>query len=330
MPFPFGFRPDNDSDPYDLSDAELAGHSGALPMDTAEQKYLQRDGGDIQGLGVGIEAYTFSCFYLGENYDARFRALRAAFNRQPKGLLSHPELGNIRAHCLGITDYAMDYMRERECINFRISFKQDATDVTNYVIKVPSVASKGSALINTLRSAAPVISAVAAAATFVAKLPNTANVVRTDLTRTFEALTNFAVLFVTSAVKAATLGQVDFTLQAQRDRVFAQADATTKALRETGLPDATLYPSLAAVQSTYAQTLELDTLVRTQTPKIETYTTQGRIPIVVLSAQRYGSPDAMAHIDEIRVNNHIGTFGIMPGVELRLAGSTSGGSASQP
>ena len=74
---------------------------------------------------------------------------------------------------LGITDYAMDYMRERECINFRISFKQDATDVTNYVIKVPSVASKGSALINTLRSAAPVISAVAAAATFVAKLPNT-------------------------------------------------------------------------------------------------------------------------------------------------------------
>lgn len=320
MPFPFGFRPDNDES-YDLSDAELAGHSGSLPMDAAEVRYLQRDGGDIQGLGVGVEAYSFSCFYLGEDYDARLRGLRASYQRQPKGLLSHPELGNIRAHCLGIPDYSVDYMRERETVNFRIVFKRDATDVTSFVVQTPSVSSKASAMTNALRNLAPVMSGIAAAATFVAVLPTTINTVQTDVTSTFDALVNFANIFANSAVKAATLGQVDFTLDDQRQAVFLQCEATTSALRSTGLPDATLYPALAGVQTTYAQALELDALVRTQAPQVQSVTVQGRTPVVVLAAQWYG-PAAMSKVDEIRVNNRIGTFGIMPGTTLRLVGTT--------
>lgn len=321
MPFPFSFQPDNQGQPYDLSDAELAGRSGTLPMDAAELKYLQRDGGDIQGLGVGVEAYSYSCFYLGPDYDARLRGLRAAFQRQPKGLLSDPELGNVRAHCLGIPEFTVDYVRERECVNFRIVFKRDATDVTSFVTQTPSVSSKASALTNALRNLAPVMSGIAAAATTVAALPTTFNTLQTDVTSTFNALVSFANIFANSAVKAATLGQVDFTLDDQRQAVFLACESTTSALRSTGLPDATLYPALSGVQSTYAQALELDVLVRTQTPQIESVTVQGRTPVVVLAAQFYG-PAAMSKVDEIRVNNNIGTFGLTPGQVVRLAGTT--------
>lgn len=321
MPFPFGFQPDNEGQPYDLSDAELASRSGALPMDSAELKYLQRDGGDIQGQGVGVEAYSFVCFYLGEDYDARLRGLRAAFQRQPKGLLSDPELGSIRAHCLGIPDFSVDYMHERETVNFRIVFKRDATDVTNFVAQTPSVSSKASALTSALRTLAPVMGAVASAATLVAALPSTFNTLQTDVTSTFEALVGFANIFCSSAVKAATLGQVDFTLETQRNNLFTQCAATTKALRATGLPDAALYHALAGVQSTYSQALELDVLVRTQSPKVTTVQVQGRMPLVVLAAQHYG-PAAMSKVDEIRVNNSIGTFGLQPGQQVRLVGTT--------
>lgn len=321
MPFPFGFT-DTEGNPYDLSDSELAGHTGALPMDAAELKYLQRDGGDIQGLGVGIEAYSFSCFYLGSDYDARLRGLRASFQRQPKGLLSHPELGNVRAHCMGIPDFTVDYVRERECVNFRIVFKRDATDVTDFVTQSPSVSSKAASLTNIMRNAAPVISAVAAAVTTVAAFPTTLNTIQTDIDSTLEGLANFVTIFASSAVQAATLGTVDFTLSVQRTNIYNQCATLSAALRQSGLPDAALYPALSSVQMIYAETLELDTLVRTQTPQIETVVVQGRQPIVVLAAQKYGGPAAMGRIDEIRINNQIGSFGLEPGQVLRLAGPT--------
>lgn len=321
MPFPFGFQPDG-APAYDLSDSELAGHSGSLPMDAAEIKYLQRNGGDIQGLGVGIEAYAFSCFYTGDNYDGRLRGLRAAYQAQPKGLLTHSLLGAIRAHCLGIPDYSVDYLREYESVNFRILFKRDSTDTTRQVNTQPSVSSRAAGLANTLRNAAPVISAVAAAATQVAALPTTFNVITTSITNTLAGLVNFATIFANSAVKAATLGTVDLTLDVQRDAVFSQCELMITALRQSGLPDAALYPALSATRTIYAQTLEVDTLVRTQSPQVSTITVQGRTPVVVLAAQQYGGPSAIGKIDEIRINNRIGTFGILPGSVVRLIGTT--------
>lgn len=321
MPFPFGFTDDN-GNPYDLSDAELAGRTGSLPMDAAELKYLQRDGGDIQGLGVGIEVYSYSCFYLGSDYDARLRGLRASFHRQPKGLLSDPELGNLRAHCMGVPDFTVDYMRERECVNFRIVFKRDATEVTDFVTQSPSVSSKAASLTNILRNAVPVVAAVASVATTVASFPSTLNNVQTDIESTMEGLGIFVTTFANSAVQTATLGQVDFTLSVQRTNIYNQCATLTTALRQSGLPDAALYPALSSVQQIYAETLELDTLVRTQTPQIETVVIQGRQPIVVLAAQKYGGPAAMGKVDEIRINNQIGTFGLEPGQVLRLAGPT--------
>lgn len=322
MPFPFGFQPDQSGTAYDLSDAELAGHSGSLPMDAAELKYLQRDGGDIQGLGVGIEAYSFACFYTGEGYDARLRGLRAQFQAQPKGLLSHPALGPIRAHCMGIPDFSVDYVREYESVNFRIVFKRDSTDTTAQVAQQPSVSSKAAALTNQMRNVAQVIGRVGSVATAIAVLPTTVNTIQTDVTTTLAGLTNFVNIFASSAVKAATLGQVDFTLGVQRAQIFSQCELMTTALRQAGLPDAVIYPSLAGVQSVYAQTLELDTLVRMQTPQVESVVVAGLTPIVVLAAQKYGGPAAIGRVDEIRINNNIGTFGIPAGSVVRLAGTT--------
>lgn len=321
MPFPFGFQPDG-GQAYDLSDSVLAGHSGSLPMDAAEIKYLQRNGGDIQGLGVGIEAYAFNCFYTGEGYDSRLRGLRAAYQAQPKGLLTHPALGPIRAHCLGIPDFTVDYLREYESVNFRIIFKRDSTDSTLQVSAQPSVSSRAAALTNTLRNAAPVINAVASAATQIALLPTTINVIATSINGAFAGLVNFASIFANSAVKAATLGQVDLTLEVQRDAVFSQCELMTTALRQAGLPDAAIYPALSATRTIYASTLELDTLVRTQSPQVTTVVVQGRTPIVVLAAQYYGGPAATGKIDEIRINNRIGSFGALPGTTLRLVGTT--------
>lgn len=322
MPYPFGFQPDNGGSPYDLSDAELASHSGSLPMDAAELKYLQRDGGDIQGLGVGIEAYSFNCFYLGDNYDSRFSSLRASYQSQPKGLLTHTMLGPIRAHCMGIPQYSIDYLREFDTVNFTIVFKRDSTDKTLLVNLQPSVSSKAAALTNLMRNLSQVIGKVSSVATAIAAFPTTVNTITTDITTTLAGLVGFTNIFCNSAVQAATLGQVDFTIDVQRDNVFASCQTMTTALRQNGQPDAALYPALAGVRSVYAAALELDTLVRTQTPQIETVTVQGRTPVVVLAAQKYGGPAAMGRIDEIRINNRVGTFGILPGTQIRLAGTT--------
>lgn len=231
-------------------------------------------------------------------------------------------LGPIRAHCLGIPDFTVDYLREYESVNFRILFKRDSTDSTLQVNAQPSVSSRAADLTNTLRNAAPVISAVASAATQIAALPTTINVITTSITTTLAGLVNFATIFANSAVKAATLGVVDLTLDVQRDAVFSQCELMTTALRQAGLPDAALYPALASVRTIYAQALELDTLVRTQSPQVTTITVQGRTPIAVLAAQYYGGPAAIGKIDEIRINNRIGTFGVLPGTTVRLVGTT--------
>lgn len=190
------------------------------------------------------------------------------------------------------------------------------------------MSSRAAALTNTLRNAAPVINAVASAATQIALLPTTINVITTSITNAFAGLVNFAGIFANSAVKAATLGQVDFTLDVQRDAVFSQCELMTAALRQSGLPDAAIYPALSATRTIYAQALELDTLVRTQSPQVTTITVQGRTPIVVLAAQYYGGPAATGKVDEIRINNRVGTFGIVPGTTLRLVGTTVTQSAS--
>mgnify|MGYP000907693117 CR=1 FL=1 len=79
---------------------------------------------------------------------------------------------------------------------------------------------------------------------------------------------------------------------------------------------------IAGVQSVYAQTLELDALVRMQTPQVESVVVAGLTPIVVLAAQKYGGPAAIGRVDEIRINNNIGTFGIPAGTIVRLVGTT--------
>lgn len=321
MPFPFGFQPDNEGQPYDLSDAELASHTGSVPMRAAVFEYMGRDGGDIEGLGAGIEAYSFNCFYTGEDYDARLRGLRNSIQRQPKGLLTHIELGGVRAHCLGIDEFTVDYVRERETVNFRISFKRDATEITNFVSQTPSVSSKAAQLYQTLQNAAVVVSIVNEAIFQTALFPTTVNVALQTVTSTFDALVNFAQIFASSAVQAATLGIVDFTIDAQRESVFLAGEHTTIALRATGLPDPTLYPSLSAVQSIYAQTLELDQLVRTQAPEIKTIVIQGRQPLVVFLAQQYG-PGAIGKLEEARINNRVGSFGLVPGFTMRVIAPT--------
>lgn len=331
-PFPFGFQPDGGA-AYDLSGAELASHTGAVPMRNAAFEYIARDGGDIEGLGAGIEPYTFTCFYTGENYGTRLQALRFAIQTQPRGLLTHPELGKIRAYCLGIDDYAVNYVTERETVNFRISFKQDGTDTTKLGDIAPTVSTLAArygrtidkvntSITDILTLVSPAVGTAGSVATAIALFPTTVNVLAQSVISTTAALINFATIFANSAVQIATLGQVDLTLDAQRDRVFIACQETLTALRNTGLSDAALYPALAQVRGLYAQTLDLDTLTRTQSPEVNTVVIQGRQPLVVFAAQQYGGQAAIGKVDELRVNNKIGSFGLNPGQSMRVIGAT--------
>jgi prophage DNA circulation protein len=319
--FPFGFKPDNGS-AYDLSDAELAGHQGSFPMRTAAFEYIARDGGDIEGLGAGIEPYSFNCFYTGDNYGERLRSLRAAIQTQPKGLLTHPELGRVRAHCLGIDEYSVNYVTERDTVNFRISFKQDGTDTTGLINQVASVTSKAAQFNQTIQTTAQIIGQVKSVVTDIAAFPTTINVAVLSVTTTLAGLVNFSQIFANSVVQAATLGVVDFTLEAQRQSVFLSCEMVTTALRQTGNPDAALFPSFSALRTLYSQAIELDDLARMQAPQVKVVTVQGLQPIVVFAAQQYGGKAAIGKVPELTANNHVGSFGLRPGRSMLVVGTT--------
>lgn len=321
MPFPFSFAPDNEGQNYDLSDAELASSGGQCPMDLAAIKYLQRDGGDIQGLGAGIDTFTFRCFYTGENYDERLRNLRAQIKRQPKGLLTHRELGPIRAHCRGIDEFSVDYGRETETVNFTISFQQDETETTELSARVRSVQSQGEVVKQVLATLGAATTRIGSLATFVAAFPTTVNTAAQSLEAIMAGLTEFTNIFVSSCVSVATLGVIDYTLSDQRDRVLNGCGELVGSLRATGLPDAALYPALAPNQQLYAECVTLYDITKAQGPQIVEVRVDGLQPLVVFCAQKYG-PAAIARIEDVRAGNRIGSFGLQPGQVLQIPAPT--------
>jgi hypothetical protein len=319
--FPFGFQPDG-GQAYDLSSAELASLSGSIPMRAATFEYIGRDGGDIEGLGAGVQTFVYQCFYTGSDYGDRLRGLRAAIQTQPKGLLTDPELGRIRAHCLGVDEYSVNYMTERDTVNFRISFRQDATDTTQTVGQVAGVSTQAAQFMQTVTKAAQIIGSVKSVVTDIAALPSNVRAETQGLLTTLAGLVNFSTIFANSCVAVATLGAVDFTIEAQRQAVFLNAESVITALRATGQPDAYLYPSLAIVRTLYAQALDLESATKRQSPAVKTVAVEGRQPVVVFAAQQYGGAAAIGKVQELITNNRIGSFGIPAGKSMVVVGAT--------
>jgi len=314
----FGFTP-KDGAPYPLGEDNLEGLTDRAPMRGVEVTYLNQDGGDIQDQGVGIAQYNFNCFYSGEDYDARYRALHAAIERQRRGELQHPLLGPRRCWCSGIDQAAVNWMREADTVVFTIGFKRDGTDATLVQGTLPGVqqatATLDSVTAQGLVATTALAQRIAGPNATDAVLQRIISLQIPKVPQLFSRTAQFAL----TALSAVGNQVASFALSGWRNQVRELAGEAMSQVRALGIPDVVTQPLIAQIASAVSATDQVYETARSQGPRPESLTVQQPTPVAAVAARAYGA-QGLARVDEIRRNNNLRGFGVPGGTKLRLVG----------
>src|SRR5438128_2010798 len=100
----YGFRfSTNAGVDLDLEGA-LVVWNDAIGIRLARHSYLKRDGAEQEPMGAEPGRFTMRLALMGAAWASNYRTLVAAIRQDPRGLLVHPLLGNLRVACTGISD----------------------------------------------------------------------------------------------------------------------------------------------------------------------------------------------------------------------------------
>lgn len=262
----------------------------------AVHEYLNRPGGEVQPMLRRPAEFVFSCFYLGKDWAAQYRALHDSLDESNKGPLIHPLLGSMPA-AVDEVNATSTPGTGRNLIEFQLKITEDRVD-TRLVARTtpPSPQQAAAAATEKAGALVQVIATMQQAQTAVNKY--------VGLVEEYVALAlSVASGFVFSTEIGALLVQIG-----------AAAEACQQAIRgdEQNTADASVYPQLIAVDQTYAACLQLDDAVRSARPQPETCRVQAAAPLLVLCQQWYGGPAALEYAAIIEELNRLPNPGWVP------------------
>lgn len=284
----FVFTPD-DGQPLRLH-GSLGSYTDKIKIRLASHNFLKRDGGEQEPMGSDPGRFSFRITFLSDNPGAAYRQVVQAVRNQPRGLLTHPLLGDIRCACEGI-DLAHDIGGSYNAPDATINFVEDALDSSITADQATSPNSAAAqvdtwtAALTSAINAAPDVAAVASGAC--------------------SALVAAATAYTTAALSAWQTSTPDASLATKLTAVAdASRTAQTAALSGTVGNEADRFTVLSGIDGTLSGCLALDSAIASVKPLMVSYVVPGLCNIGVLAAQLYGS-DGTSQIETILTMNRI-------------------------
>lgn len=255
-----------------------------LPIRLASYEYLKRDGGEQEPMGAGLKQFSFRCVFIGEDCGARYQALAASIQKEPRGLLVHPRLGSFNVACRGIKGRESPAMAI-DTIEFTIEFVENQVDQSI----------QGDSRIGPQKRASQVNDAANRAVDAANKVVSnrTANTVYSACVAASVSLKAWADKFAEKALQVAQDSAPDLELQKALGIVLDKRDAALVALEKTLvytlLPSVSLTDARTACYIAYAACVQLYNAVLAQKPPIMTYTVPTAMPLNQILVSIYGA-----------------------------------------
>jgi len=326
----FGFRFKD----LDLEGA-LVSWNDVIGIRLARHAYLKRDGAEQEPMGAEPGRFTMRLALMGPNWAANYRALVASIRKEPRGLLVHPLLGNLRVACHGISDASSEPGRAKRLLEVTLGFEEDALDTT---VVAESFTAPAAAAARVNAQAAKFQKEVAPSSTSTGLGKVLATVTRTSAVADTLAVAaaktiagaSAALLSATNAystaVQAVASGALDPSLPAKLTACGLATDAAVEALLDPALmsrPGARAQPAVSAAVELYAACVQLDVALAATRPPLIPYTLDGATNLFVLAARLYPGQAILRANDILALNRVPNPFSVPVGTVLQLARPTA-------
>lgn len=298
----------------------------------ARHAYLKRDGAEQEPMGADAGRFTMRLALMGASWAANYRALVASIRQDPRGLLVHPLLGNLRVACTGISDASAEPGRARRLLEVSIGFEEDALDST-VVAETFTAPATAAARVNAKAAAfqaAPVprstgLAKILSIVTIATVIADAAVLVTATLIGRASAALIAATSAYSIAAQAVASGALDASLAAKLAACGIATDAAVEALLANPLAiGAMAQPAVSAAVELYATCVQLDVALAATRPPLINYTVNGATNLFVLAARLYPGQDATLRAQDMLVLNRIpNPFAIPAGTVLRVARPTA-------
>jgi len=265
----------------------------SLSVRAGEFEYLNRNGGEQQPLGTSARRTTITCVFLGADCTAQLRDLYARIERNPRGLLIHPRLGQWYALCTGV-ESSESPAKSVDMVEFTISFRQDEIDTLTQIERKPTAQQRAGSVYEGVQRMNEKLASI---------LPLGLISTAWAAVQAAQAIfTQQAEKFAQDATQAGLALIPVPMLQAQLGRIASAKADEEAALRATGRSDAQLYPVLHELRVTAAATQDLYNDVIAQRPPVVTFDVPTAMSMTDVAVRLYGR-DASAKMDELRLLN---------------------------
>lgn len=282
--------------------------SDTREYDLATHQYLKRAGGENEDMGRAPHLCSVVLSFAGPTWYKDFLALVAELDKSPKGVLTHPLFGQMRAACRGYHDAKMNVEQAADLYVVPLAFIEDNLDST---ISSPQSQGPGAQV--------QLVNAYASTTT-------TATAKYTTSSSAVSSYTSAATAYATAAMAAVLSGKADYTLPSQLGGLMTMAMAARDAVRAdpADTTDAPRYSAVVAIELLLDACRQLDRSVALLRPTLVVYVVPYRVSLTKLAHQFYGK-DGLARIPEIQLNNPgkiPDPHGIAPNTQLRMAPAT--------
>ena len=305
----------------------LVSWNDVLNIRFARHAYLKRDGAEQEPMGAEPIRFTMRLALMGASWAANYRALVASIRQEPRGLLVHPLLGNLRVACTGISDASAEPGRAKRLLEVTLGFEEDALDTAIVSETYKEPASAAARVAKAEKKFQAEVAPTSSGLGKVLAALTTANIVaRAAVLATASAIARVSAALITStsayriAAQAVASGALDPSLAAKLSACGLATDAAVEALLAYPLPaGATAQPAVSAAVELYAACVGLDRAVAATRPPIIEYRLTGTTNLFVLAARLYPGQDATLRAQDLLALNRITTpLSIPAGTVLRL------------
>lgn len=284
----------------------LVAWNDTIGIRLARHAYLKRDGAEQEPMGAEPGRFTMRIALLGASWASNYRALVASIRQEPRGLLVHPVLGNVRVACTGISDASCEPGRAKRLLEVTLGFEEDALDTALSVEAFTAPAVAAARVKQTTKRLQSTATKTPSAASAVAKLVTTA----TSFADTATAIAGGVANASLAAKLAATGSATDLAIAA----LVAAPEAV----------GARVQPAVSAAVEVYGACVQLDDALAAMRPAIVDYPIAGSISLFVLVARLYPGEDAQRRAQDLLALNRIpNPLAIPPGTKLRLPRPTA-------
>ncbi len=277
-----------------------------LGVRVANHKYLKRNGGEAEIMGIDQRRFNFKCVFISDVTN-NYKNLQASIYDNPLGLLIHPRLGKIQVACESLVANE-DPANATNALEFNINFIENAVDTvinTSSGAVLPSPQTTLSVMNQAL---------TALSITSLDVLPNgisvegafsvlalSARFALRDVLNSFIAVGNTFIQVASDA--AASVYQVP-ALTSQLKDVVNQGNATIAYIKNLGQPDVVMWPIIDNVKVTQASAQNTYNSIIAQKPPVVTFVVPTTMSLRTIAVRLYG-PDAQSKIQELLILNKI-------------------------